>query len=148
MKTYITTIGFEKYGNANNIWLASKLKDFTPDKVIILANDDKKIQENKKTNISAIKEWFPDAKIEEIEVNDNIQDYKEALSKVILNNKKEDIAIDVTLGRKYMGIIGANIAFKEGIKKIYYTLYEEDYHNKPITQIPITKLKLINFIEK
>jgi hypothetical protein len=147
MKLYITTIGFEKYGNANNIWLASRIKGFTPDKIILLVNDDKKIQEYKETNISAIKQWFPEAKIEEVRFNDNIKDYREALSKVLSSNKSEDIAIDVTLGRKYMGIIATHLAIKSNVKRIYYTLYDEEYHNRPITQIPITKLKLINFVE-
>ncbi|MBU0628450.1 MAG: hypothetical protein KKC75_04620 [Nanoarchaeota archaeon] len=149
MKIYISTIGFEKFGNANNIWLASKLKEFTPDKIILLVNDEKKIQEHLKTNITSIKEWFPSVKIEEIKFNETIKDYRESLSKFILDNKNEDIAIDVTLGRKYMSIISTHLAIKNNIKRIYYTLYDESekYSNNPITQIPITQLKLINLAE-
>ncbi len=149
MKTLITNIGFEAYSCANTAWLLARLENFRPDKIILLYNKDKTILENKKTNISKINEYFKDITIEEVEFEDDFNNYKEVVEHIIESNKTEEIAIDVTAGRKYMSIAAVILAYKYEVKRVYYThiKYTKKYQKSPITQIPIVDVKLINFME-
>ncbi|MFH1584486.1 MAG: TM1812 family CRISPR-associated protein [Actinomycetota bacterium] len=150
MKLWITTIGFEKCGCANNIWLASRLEDFTPDKVIFLYNKHKKVLANKESNKAELMALFENIEIEEIEFEESIEVYKKTFEKVLFDHKSDDIAIDVTPGMKYMSILGVDLAIKNKIKRVYYAHYKAfgNYENKPIRQIPVVHVDLVNFMKK
>lgn len=150
METLIITAGFEEYGITNSIWLVHNLKGFKPKRVYILTNDNKTVRKVVEKSKAIIKEKY-DAEVVEVEFKDeDFKDYKEKLKGIFEKEQGNEVAIDVTHGRKYMCIFSFNLADKYKANHVFYAHLKnvENYKDKPIDEIPVTMFKLIDFLEE
>lgn len=150
MKVWVTTAGFEEFGITNSLWLAVNLKGFKPEKVYILANDNEKVRKATETARKIVKEEYKAEVIEITFKDQDFNDYKNKLKEVLEKEKNNEVAIDVTHGRKYMSIFSFNLADKYNVKHVYYAHLKDvaKYGKKPIDEIPITFFKMVDFVEE
>ena len=89
--------------------------------------------------------------IESVEANEsNMKEYAQTFQQVIEKHLKDEIAIDMTPGRKFMSGIAMWYASqpKSNIAKLYYLqLWGRKYQNVPFIKIPMVNQKLINIKE-
>ncbi len=157
MKVWISTVGWSSFAVINPLWAACFLEEekFIPDKVILLNNQDQ--DEIVKKNYPIVESWLKTILIEygienpiinSVEANENsMKEYFETFKKVYEEHEKDNVAIDMTPGRKFMSGIAMWLASQpnSNIEKLYYLqLWGQEYQNLPFIKIPLIKQKLIN----
>jgi hypothetical protein len=151
MKYWITFIGSSPFAVINTIWAACKIDGFVPDKLIFLVNRDLWAGW-----INDVKHWVPlvisgySSKSSEMvfhEVKEtDFSTIKNAYRNYMKNLSKEDeVAIDITPGRKYMSAIAMEIGLSMNADHVYYLhLTDRQYENSPYPVIPVFRHTLID----
>ena len=160
MKVWISTVGWSPFAVINPLWAACyfKRENFVPEKVILLNNQNQ--NESVKKNYGIVEAWLTriineyrgrEPIIESVEANEsNMKEYAQTFQQVIEKHLKDEIAIDMTPGRKFMSGIAMWYASqpKSNIAKLYYLqLWGRKYQNVPFIKIPMVNQKLINIKE-
>lgn len=158
LRTWITIVGWSPFAVINPIWAACFNEEYIPNRIILLNNGDLDKTINK--NVEIVKIWLNrilsiydvcDLVIEDIQVNEKeILKYAKDLESIIEKYKEDEIAIDMTPGRKFMSSVAIRMAFKhrEYIDKLYYLhLLKKEYQNEAFIKIPFVYQNLINFLE-
>ncbi|WP_423792975.1 hypothetical protein ACPB8Q_01875 [Methanocaldococcus indicus] len=157
MKIWITTVGTSPYAVFNTLWFAIVRDSYLPDKIYFLWND------KVKHNLEKLEKWVNILSNEynfKVEINkdykvseENIKEFSNALKKIIKNEKlkNNEIAIDITPGRKFMSAFSL-FAGLEGVEgkykcdKVYYLhLKDLKYMNYPLFLIPFSIQELYEF---
>ncbi len=166
MKFWITTVGWSSFTVINPLWAACNLpsnKQFIPDKVILFNNGYK--NEFVKGNVKKVCDWI-ERILNEYDISNPIIDLIDAdeddmnkfadtfritmenLKSIEEKNEEAKIAIDMTLGRKFMSAIAMNLAKKFEVEKLYYLrLWGREFQNLPHMKIPMANQKLISIME-
>ena len=160
MKVWISTVGWSPFAVINPLWAACYFnrENFVPEKVILLNNQNQ--NESVKKNYGIVEAWLTriineygvrEPIIESVEANEsNMKEYAQTFQQVIEKHLKDEIAIDMTPGRKFMSGIAMWYASqpKSNIAKLYYLqLWGRKYQNVPFIKIPMVNQKLINIKE-
>jgi hypothetical protein len=159
MKVWISTVGWSSFAVINPLWAACFFENelhFVPEKVVLLNNagEDPVI----KKNLEIVKPWIirilkeygiNEPEIESVEANEgNMNDFVDVFNRIIKKYRDDQIAIDMTPGRKFMSSIAMNIAVKHQVEKLFYLqLWGREYLNRPFIMIPFPNQKLINILE-
>jgi hypothetical protein len=159
MKVWISTVGWSPFAVVNPLWAACFSENelnFIPEKVVLFNNakDDSLIEKN----LQIVQEWvinilnqygIEEPIIEPVEADESdMNDFVDVFNETIEKYKNEQIAIDMTPGRKFMSSIAMNIAVKHQVEKLYYLqLWGRQYLNRPFIKIPSPNQKLINILE-
>lgn len=140
MKVYITMTGRSDWAVLNSLWAAIKEKKYMPEKVYILAeNGDIARAEKVKEGVATLLGKYvqnPRVIIVQTKTGDPIE-ARTKVTEIIDKEKENEIAVDITPGRKAV-VTGALVAAaKKNIKHIFY-LYIETLENasKPYVMIP------------
>jgi len=158
MQVWITTVGWQPFAVINPLWAACFYQEFLPEKAILLNNGYKDTKIAK--NLETVKEWcaqilgeygIEQPQIEAIDADENdINNFAAIFTQIVDAQKLNEVAIDMTPGRKFMSSIAMATAFKNRsfVKKLYYLhLWGQEYQNQPFIKIPFKNQKLINVLE-
>ena len=160
MKVWISTVGWSPFAVINPLWAACyfEWENFVPEKVVLLNNQtqDEKVKEN----YDLVLTWLikilneygtSEPVIESIDANEsNMKEYAHTFHEVVEKHIQDEIAIDMTPGRKFMSGIAMWTASqpKSNIAKLYYLqLWGQKYQNVPFIKIPAVSQRLINIKE-
>ena len=140
MKVYITMTGRSDWAVLNSLWAAIKEKRYVPEKVYILAENWNiaRAEKVKEGIATLLREYVqnPGLIIVQTKIGDPIE-ARTKVTEIIDREKENEIAVDITPGRK-AAVTGALVASaKKNIKHIFY-LYIETLENasKPYIMIP------------
>ena len=144
MKSWITTIGPSPFAVINTFWAAADRDDWVPDRIYLIYNEDTK---EFLPGISAVMERIileyggdrPEIYCKCVDENDLAGVFK--TYEGIISQERElgnEIAIDITPGRKYMSAFSLYAGLKDGtIDKIYYIhIRGRKFMNLPYPLIP------------
>jgi len=160
MKVWISTVGWSPFAVINPLWAACyfKWENFVPEKVILLNNQTQ--DERVKENYDLVLTWLikilneygiSEPIIESVDANEsNIKEYSHTFQGVVEKHINNEIAIDMTPGRKFMSGIAMWYASqpKSTIAKLYYLhLKDNKYKDAPFIKIPAGSQRLINIKE-
>ena len=160
MKVWISTVGWSPFAVINPLWAACyfKWENFVPEKVVLLNNQTH--DESVKKNYDIVQTWLikilneystSDPVVESVDANENnMTEYAQTFQKVIEKYPGDEIAIDMTPGRKFMSGIAMWYASqpKSTVAKLYYLqLWGRKYQDVPFIKIPAVNQKLINIKE-
>jgi len=160
MKVWISTVGWSPFAVINPLWAACyfKWENFVPEKVVLLNNQTQ--DESVKKNYDLVQKWLKkilneystsDPVIESVDANENnMTEYAQTFQDVIEKHLRDEIAIDMTPGRKFMSGIAMWYASqqKSNVAKLYYLqLWGRKYQDVPFIKIPAVNQKLINIKE-
>lgn len=152
MKVWITNVDRRfTFATVNPLWAACILEGFIPDKVILIT--DKNLAN--KTNV--VKTWLKkilqvygkDPIFEEhVFDEEDINAYSTSFLRLIEKEKRNEIALDITPGRKFMSAIMMSGGIRMKIQRVYY-LHLKDYSfaEQPFVTIPFSCQKLKNINE-
>ena len=153
MKVWLSTIGMSPFAVINTLWAACKEENFCPERIYLIKNKDVE------KHVDTVKDWIgrilKEYNIEKPEINlvdADETDFKNFASKLgnvvkIEKSAGNEIAIDMTPGRKFMSAFAMYIAVASEVHfkadRIYYLhLLDLSYVNKSYLEIPMTKQKL------
>lgn len=160
MKVWISTVGWSPFAVINPLWAACyfEWENFVPEKVVLLNNQNQ--DEKVKENYDIVKLWLTrilneysisDPVIESVDANENnMKEYAHTFQEVVEKHILDEIAIDMTPGRKFMSGIAMWYASqpKSKIAKLYYLqLWGQKYKDLPFIKIPAVNQRLINIKE-
>ncbi|WP_462273258.1 hypothetical protein [Methanohalophilus sp.] len=151
MKYWLAFIGSSPFAVINTIWAACREEGYVPEHVKFLTNNELK-EEWKDT----IGNWVPTLleeygvkdplystnKIEETNFNGIHDKYRSIFSEI---GENDEVAVDITPGRKYMSAISMEIGLEMGADHVYYMhLSDNRYQNSPYPLIPKHRHTLID----
>ena len=154
MKSWITTIGPSPFAVINTFWAAADRDDWVPDRIYLVYNDYTK---EFLPGISAVMERIileydgdrPEIYCKCVDENDLAGVFK-TYKGIISQERKlgNEIAIDITPGRKYMSAFSLYAGLKEGsIDKIYYIhIRGRKFMNRPYPLIPVSYCELEDIV--
>lgn len=153
MRVWITTVGENPFAVINTLWAACILEgeEFRPEKVHLIQNE--RVKENAGTVKNYIKRilgtYGINVKFEDHEVDEeDIDGFAELFGSIVESERDNEVAIDMTPGRKFMSAYAMVTGFKYGVSKLYYLhLYDSSYQNRAFVLIPFNKQRLINLLE-
>ncbi len=156
MKVWITIVGKSPFAVINPIWIACKSGEFIPEKVYLIWND--AVKGEKEMVVKAIKVILKNYGVPEPEIiaDDSTKVHEEdfrRLAELLLSIRRKElregneIAIDMTPGRKFMSAIamfmGVAKSLKDKVHRVYYLhLSDQRYLNYPLILIPHKLQKL------
>nr|MDO8080268.1 hypothetical protein [Candidatus Freyarchaeota archaeon] len=160
MRVWITTIGESRFAVINPVWAACVYgkESFIPERVHLFKN--RRVEHN----VAPVKEWITrilkpygiDAGKEDFfQVHDadedDIDGFAVAFRGVVEAEAGvgNEVAIDITPGRKFMSAYAMLVGKECKVRKIYYLhLYNiSDYRDKAFILIPLDQQNLINLLE-
>ena len=158
MQVWITTVGWQPFAVINPLWAACFYQEFIPEKVLLLNNGYQNPVIRK--NVAEVWQWHLrilqayDVEAPTIEVcnanEDDINSFRRIFEETVKAQEGEEVAIDMTPGRKFMSSIAMAVAFKNQhfVKKLFYLhLWGQEYQNQPFIKIPLKNQRLINVLE-
>jgi len=151
VKVWITAIGTSVFAVVNPLWAACILDRFVPSRVHLLKNS------RVEHNVPEVRDWMtrilntngvePEF-VEHEGDEDNMSAFADLLREVIRSEVGNEVAIDMTPGRKFMSACAMAAGVKIGVSKLYYLhLYETAYQNKPFVLIPLSHQRLVNVLD-
>ncbi len=150
MKVWITTVGTSVFAVVNPVWAACILDGFVPERVHLLKNE--KIE----GNVQTVKNWLTSIlecfgvrpEFHEHDADeDNMDSFARTLISVVKSEVGNEVAVDMTPGRKFMSACAMAAGQKFRVSKLYYLhLYNLAYQEKPLILIPFNQQKLINVL--
>lgn len=158
MKVWISTVGWSNFAVINPVWAACFGGDFIPEKVILLNNS----KENKtiEGNLAFVKDYITrvlteygveNPIIEGVDASeDDIDAYTKNFRRTVKEYRGDEVAIDMTPGRKFMSSIAMAVAMNnlKFVKRLYYLqLWGREYQNLPFIKIPFKNQRLINVLK-
>lgn len=162
MKVWITTAGTSPFAAINSIWAAILHEDFIPTRIHILANEyviQKKFLDQVVQGCELLMSGYDiHAKIQTHEFEEtDFSSYFKKLKALVEKEKlaKNEVAIDMTPGRKYMSAFSMHLGVGKDIThradRIYYHhLLDLSYGAYPYPLIPsnLRKLYIMNKARK
>ncbi|MFA4958020.1 MAG: hypothetical protein WC556_13715 [Candidatus Methanoperedens sp.] len=152
MRTWITNVDRRFiFSTINPLWAACVLDGFIPEKVILITgkNLERKTGSIRTWLTSIIQGYGKEPVFEECMVDeDDINSYSTSFIDLIEKEKGNEIALDITPGRKFMSAIMMSGGIKMKISRVYY-LHLKDYSfvDRPFVIIPLACQKLKNIVE-
>ncbi len=152
MRTWITNVDRRfLFSTINPLWAACVLDGFIPEKVILITGRglEEKTESIKKWLASIIQGYGKEPIFEECMFDeDDINSYYDSFVHLIEKEKGNEIALDITPGRKFMSAIMMSGGLKMKISRVYY-LHLTDYSfvERPFVIIPLACQKLKNIRE-
>ncbi|MHA1248782.1 MAG: hypothetical protein ACTSRP_02200 [Candidatus Helarchaeota archaeon] len=151
-------MGWSKFAVINPLWAACFKNEFVPEKVFLLNNGYK--DPSTKENFEIVKGWIErilkeysieNPIIESIDADEeDITKFAETIIDLVKKLEGNEVAIDMTPGRKYMSSFAMQCAikFNSFVKKLFYLhLKYKKYQDTPFILIPLKYQKLINLLE-
>lgn len=146
MKIWITTVGQSPFAVINPIWASCKEENFIPERIYLFYN------ENTEKNLEIVMKWVEkilneyNCKADFLKFKGDEIDFKNFIKKIneiVSKEKNNEIAIDMTPGRKFMSALSMVYGIKNKINRVYYLhLSDNSYTNKEYILIPKLKQKL------
>jgi hypothetical protein len=151
MKYWLAFIGSSPFAVINTIWAACREEGYVPEHVKFLTN--RELKEEWKDTIG---NWVPTLlekygvtdplystkNIVETDFQDIYAKYRSLLSEI---GEKDEVAVDITPGRKYMSAISMEVGLEMGVDHVYYMhLSDNRYQNSPYPLIPKHRHTLID----
>ena len=151
MRIWITTVGTSVFAVVNPLWAACILEDFVPERVHFLKN------EKVEGNVALVKDWMakilecygvePDFR-EHYGDEEDMDAFADTFRSIVESEVGNEIAIDMTPGRKFMSACSMATGLKYKVSKLYYLhLYNAIYQERPFVLIPFNQQKLVNVLE-
>ncbi|MHA1265518.1 MAG: hypothetical protein ACTSRS_09810 [Candidatus Helarchaeota archaeon] len=158
MRVWITTVGWQPFAVINPVWAACFYQEFVPEKIILLNNGYRNAFIAQ--NVEKVQDWHlrilrvygvetPVIETQDAD-EDSITTFRRIFEEVVKTQDAEQVAIDMTPGRKFMSSIAMVLAFKyrHFVKRLFYLhLWGQEYQNLPFIKIPLIKQRLINVLE-
>lgn len=154
MRVWVTVVGRSRFAVINTVWSACIWDSFVPQCVHLVKNT---LVED---NVKAVREWVkkilsvygvPSPSFEEHDSDeDDMNSFADILRNVVQNVVSEgnEVAVDITPGRKFMSAFAMILGQKFRVPKLYYLhLYDPSYVDKPFVLIPFNLQKLVNLAE-
>ncbi len=153
MRVWITTVGENPFAVINTLWAACILEgeEFMPGKVHLIQNQ--KVKRNAEIVKAYVRRilgtYGISAEFEDHEVDEeDIDGFAKLFRSVVESEKGNEVAIDMTPGRKFMSAYAMMVGFEYCVSKLYYLhLYDSSYQNRPFVLIPFNQQRLINLLE-
>nr|MDO8080120.1 hypothetical protein [Candidatus Freyarchaeota archaeon] len=156
MRVWVTTVGSSVFAVVNPLWAACIRDGFVPGRVHLLKN--RKVERN----VAPVKDWV--ARVLEcydvkpvFEEHDCDEEDMDAFAKVFIgvvrSEAGNEIAVDMTPGRKFMSACAMAVAMadrgqKFNVSKLYYLyLFNAAYQDRPYILIPFNQQRLVNVLE-
>ncbi len=152
MRTWITNVDRRfLFSTINPLWAACVLDSFIPEKVILITGGglERKTESIRTWLTSIIQGYGKEPIFEECMLDeDDINSYYNSFVHLIKKEKENEIALDITPGRKFMSAIMMSGGLKLKISRVYY-LHLKDYSfvERPFVTIPLAYQKLKNIRE-
>ncbi|HID26950.1 MAG TPA: hypothetical protein EYP22_03835 [Methanosarcinales archaeon] len=154
MKIWLTTIGMSTFAVVNTLWAACKQDNYIPQRVYLVKNDivesKGKVKEVLDWMKRILKEYDVDAEFVFIDADENnFKEFAKKIREAVRKEKLDDneIAIDMTPGRKFMSAFSMYLGLGKDVKYhadlVYYLhLIDMSYKDYPYMQIPMHLQKL------
>lgn len=149
MRTWITNVDRRFiFSTINPLWAACVLDGFIPEKVILITGRglEEKTGSIKSWITSIIQGYGKEPVFEECMFDeDDINSYYDSFVQIIRKEAGNEIALDITPGRKFMSAIMMSGGLKMKISRVYY-LHLKDYSfvERPFVIIPLACQELKN----
>ncbi len=151
MRYWIAFIGSSPFAVINTIWAACREAGYVPDHAVFMIN-----RELNEEWIDIVRHWVPRI-LEEYGVEDPLlsthmveetgfqmicEEYRAHLFDLKAN---DEVAVDITPGRKYMSAIAMEMGLSMNADHVYYLhLTDNRYHNIPYPIVPLHRHELID----
>jgi len=151
VKVWITTVGTSVFAVVNPLWAACIHDGFAPERIHLLKNT------RVEHNVPEVRAWLtrilkcygvePEF-VEHEGDEDDMSAFARLLRGVVESEKGNEIAIDMTPGRKFMSAYAMFAGLMFGVSKVYYLhLYDLTYQNQAYVLIPFNHQKLVNVLD-
>ncbi len=151
MKVWITIVGRSPFAVVNSVWMVCRKEKFVPNRVYLVWNED--VEEVKRTVERMLKIILQSYGVSEPEViadesvkvrEDDFKKFRKVLKKICDEelNEGNEVAIDMTPGRKFMSALAMGLGIRKKISVYYLHLINISYQNKPLVLIPFSLQKL------
>mgnify|MGYP006290133085 CR=1 FL=1 len=151
MRKYITLVGRNYWTTLNSLWAVIKEDKFTPDEVYILTEKSfKERAETLKEDVeNLLKNYDIDAEVF-IEINEDADLYHagEEVQKIIGDGNENEVALDITGGRKTM-VAGSLVNPRsKSLKHVFYLYSDEAVDtDKPYPAIDSDRMLIKDFVD-
>lgn len=142
MRVWITNVDRRSpFATINPIWAACLLRKFVPEKVVLIKNE--LVEENTAFAKHWIERIIEECGVkpvfeEQLASEDDLNAYATTLTRIIQGELKDnEVALDITPGRKFMSACMMSAGLKFKVARLYYLhLADYSYMDLPFVLIP------------